>query len=99
MGIPGAPGGADGAALLNGGAGLGPPSAGSKRGKSGRREHLKRLPADIRAQVQVLQVQAVPPTPHSDADVPFKERDRSLKNLVCLPQVDIYRISLLRKCQ
>ena len=55
LGGAGNPVGPDGNPLLHGGAGsMGSP--GGKRSKSGRREHLKRLPADIRAQVQVLQV-------------------------------------------
>ena len=53
----GGSGGADVGGFLGGGSGGGAPSSAGKRGKSGRREHLKRLPADIRAQVQVLQVQ------------------------------------------
>lgn len=56
LGGAGSPVGPDGKPLLPGGSGAGSP--GGKRSKAGRREHLKRLPADIRAQVQVLQVRA-----------------------------------------
>ncbi|KAK9858818.1 hypothetical protein WJX84_002816 [Apatococcus fuscideae] len=67
----GGSGGADVGGFLGGGSGGGAPSSAGKRGKSGRREHLKRLPADIRAQVQVLQSQAGSTIPGEWQSVPL----------------------------